>query len=463
MWDYICPRCRREVSKNSHKCPHCGERFPFPIRVPPKCLKDQKTMEEYVHKHIFPKISAEQREYLAQFFTILFAHGFEGGDFGTDPNTGYAWDSVTGSPSVVSELSHHGTYSMKVVSASTLDYVTKSFTEPNPLYVRAYVYLSSVDDSSSYSFFLMVAGTVGVGIVGVNRSLYLRYKHGTTTYYATSSTTLSTGTWYCIEFKIYKDSTNGEYRVYLDGTEVTDLTQTGKNTASYSWNSINVGTRINFRTITAYFDCVVVADTYIGPEAEFILKQWSQTLNTSHVFTRPYRTFKLSQNVNTAHVFRRPFRFMKLTQALKILHTWTLPIGIILKQWIASLNLTHTFKRPFRFMHLTQTLRTIHTLSLKRFFQLLQTLNLSHLFKRPSRQISYTEQLQLSHFFHRPVRLIKFPATLQLTHVFRRPFRFMKLVEQLTLGHAYFVAVPSVKKTRLFLVVGDLAIQLSRD
>lgn len=137
------------------------------------------------------------------------------------------------------------------------------------------------------------------------------------------------------------------------------------------------------------------------------IKTWSALLNTSHVFQRPSRSFKLAQTLNLTHVLTRS-RFMRLTQALETLHAWTVTVpGVILKQWFATLQTTHVFRRP--------------------------------------------------------VRIIKLPATLQLTHVFNRPTRFMKLVEQVTLRHAYFVAVPSVKKTKLFLVVGDLAIQLSGD
>jgi hypothetical protein len=90
-------------------------------------------------------------------------------------------------------------------------------------------------------------------------------------------------------------------------------------------------------------------------------------------------------------------------------------------------------------------------------------LNTSHVFTRPFRRIGYTQQLQPTHVFRRPVRIIRFPAIIQPTHLFSRPTRFMKLIEQLTLGHVYFVAVPGVKKTKLFLVIGNLAIQLYGD
>ena len=73
--DYICPKCRKEVKQKSHKCPFCGENYGLPLRVPPKVLKDPKALEDYVHKHIFTKISASQREYLTQFFTTIFSDG----------------------------------------------------------------------------------------------------------------------------------------------------------------------------------------------------------------------------------------------------------------------------------------------------------------------------------------------------------------------------------------------------
>jgi|GEM_PF-5915358 len=137
-----------------------------------------------------------------------------------------------------------------------------------------------------------------------------------------------------------------------------------------------------------------------------IIKTWTALLNTSHVYLR--------------------HRLIQLSQALRTLHTWTLPLPQLLKHWFATLQTIHVFTRPFR-------------------------------------RIDYMQTVQATHAFSRPVRVIRFPAPLQLIHVFTRPQRFFKLVEKLTLGHAYFVAVPGVKKTRLFLVIGDLAIQLSGD
>src|SRR3990172_7268216 len=87
FWDYLCPACKKEVPKNSHECPHCGEKYPFAVRVPPHILKNSdtregmKALEKYVHKEVFPRISAFERNYLTQFFTEYFNNGFEEGDF----------------------------------------------------------------------------------------------------------------------------------------------------------------------------------------------------------------------------------------------------------------------------------------------------------------------------------------------------------------------------------------------
>ena len=68
MWEYICPKCRKTVKANSHHCPHCGERFPQAIRIPPTMLKDVKKLEYYVRRDVMPRISKFQRNCLARCF-----------------------------------------------------------------------------------------------------------------------------------------------------------------------------------------------------------------------------------------------------------------------------------------------------------------------------------------------------------------------------------------------------------
>ena len=118
--------------------------------------------------------------------------------------------------------------------------------------------------------------------------------------------------------------------------------------------------------------------------------------------------------------------------------------GGVTVAWSALLNTNHVFTRPIRF------------------FKLSQTLNATHIFIR-NRLVRLTHALQTTHVFSRPARVIRLPAALQLTHVYGRPFRFIKLLQQLGLVREYYVSKPGVKKTKLFLVLGGLAIQLSSD
>jgi len=198
----------------------------------------------------------------------IFSDGFESGDFS-------AWTGTTtsgsGTITVVTERAHHGIYSAKSYKPNSLSsaYVYKTFTAASTIYVRFYLYLSSWTASSGQYDVLFVIRRTGITrfmfmLKEPDRYLYIRYESGGSNYYVQSATTFPLNTWVCIEVEY--DKTNGEYRVYMDGAEVSDLTQTGK---SITDNADEVS--FGFRAFggaygTAYFDCVVVADTYIGPE-----------------------------------------------------------------------------------------------------------------------------------------------------------------------------------------------------
>ncbi|MEM4700619.1 MAG: hypothetical protein QXZ51_00570 [Candidatus Bathyarchaeia archaeon] len=132
-------------------------------------------------------------------------------------------------------------------------------------------------------------------------------------------------------------------------------------------------------------------------------------------------------SLKTIHIFRRPQRAMKLAQTFWTLHTWvvTVPTAII-KQWSSNLKLFHVLRRPEKKMLYPQTLEVILT-------------------------------------FRKPLRVIKIPIFINLIHMSRRPSRMIRLLHQSRLIHECYVSKPGVKKTRLFLVMGELALQLSGD
>ena len=265
MWDYLCPKCKKEVDKNSHKCPHCREQYGIPVRVPPKVLKDKKVLEEYVHREIFPRIACWQREYLTQFFTEIFSDGFESGDF-------TAWTGTAGTPTIVTTPVHHGTYAAQLQAGEGVNkFVYKDLGATyQTLYARLYwrisvlpavnKFVDLIDLTAGQGAYSAVAD-VGYGQVSGVFNWYYRLLGN---YYQGYVETISVDTWYCIELKCLVSATIGEIRVWINGVE--RITQTGLNTGSTNLGRMYAMFYQAPWATNAFADCVVVADTYIGPE-----------------------------------------------------------------------------------------------------------------------------------------------------------------------------------------------------
>jgi hypothetical protein len=247
---------------DSLTCPVCGK-----PRIPPD-------LSFYVHKVLLPKLSPAEREEWLKYFTTIFAHGFEGGDFGTDPNTGYAWTGtkvLSGcSLTVVTEQAHHGSYSAKaVVTSGELNYPACSyitFTEQTTLFARAYVRWASFPTSAGRDQVLeTLATTMGVKNDAGTMKWDFWYVTGVATWneIVVASPTPQLDTWYCLEVKVVK-GTSGEVRFYIDGNEVASATNI--DTSQHYNNEVDVGLTYTRTAETVYVDCVVVADAYIGPE-----------------------------------------------------------------------------------------------------------------------------------------------------------------------------------------------------
>lgn len=287
LFEYICPKCRKEVKQNSHECPHCGERFPLAIRVPPTILKDPKKLEAYVHQYVFPRVSEFERNYLTKYFTVLFSDGFESNDFtawtGTDIQAGYTL--------VVSNtVKHHGLYSAKYVFASgawprrVLCY--KTLAIPNPAYARLYLYIASEavtdGDGNGIMAFRTGAGYYAHLLVkksGASLVLGVKYYDDDAAGYVSvySATTLSLTTQTCLEMELAQGNPGGIH-VWKDGVAVNDLTVSVHNdgVALVDFAAGSNGNMITgvTNTMTYYIDCVVVADARIyceGAEAKLIL------------------------------------------------------------------------------------------------------------------------------------------------------------------------------------------------
>lgn len=266
MWDYVCPACKKNVEKSSEKCPHCEESYGSPLRIPPTILKDKKRLEDYVHRYIFPRISKAQRDYLVQYFTELFSDGFESGDFSE-------WTGTSESPAVVEEP-HCGTYSVRRDSQGdrAYAYLPSSYSI---VYFRIYWKTDTLPSTDTHTMPLRIYNSEGI-------SLHLYYEDvgGTKRWRLEVSETgdddiyeqtVSTNTWYCIE--VCYDATNDIHKLWIDDVERISFSSS----VSTLMGRVSVGNYFesDFYSHNEYIDCVVVADTYLGPESEIYTKTWT--------------------------------------------------------------------------------------------------------------------------------------------------------------------------------------------
>jgi len=74
-------------------------------------------------------------------------------------------------------------------------------------------------------------------------------------------------TWYCFEVKYYQAAA-GEYRVWLNGTEIAALSRIGVDTSSREFGRLELGIQWANYALTTHHDCVAISETYIGQEGE---------------------------------------------------------------------------------------------------------------------------------------------------------------------------------------------------
>jgi hypothetical protein len=200
--------------------------------------------------------------------TTIFSSGWENSN-GTDATDGSAWTGTWGNPSVTTSPVHHGTYAL--VCSTGSKYVAKMFTDAATVFVRAYLRITQEPDASLKIDLMKMSGdnadvwqlSFYKASDGTKR-LMLTYNfpnQNTTAYHDFS---YAVNTWYSVEVKAVMGSANGEYRVYIDGQEL--IAETGVNTTGRDdMDYFSVG-RLYGSGGSVYVDCVVIADSYIGPE-----------------------------------------------------------------------------------------------------------------------------------------------------------------------------------------------------
>jgi hypothetical protein len=207
--------------------------------------------------------------------SYLFSDGFESGNFSAWTGTGH---SSGGTASVVSTVSHSGTYSaMFSTTGSTgygTSYVYENVAASSLLDARGYFDVTQSGITSNTNYIDMILFEAGSNIVAyagwrmsggvVKWALLIRSGTGyTSSAYSVGSPSLNT--WYCVELQWTNDPVNGYAILYVNGAAVCSIT--GTNTTAFG----NAGTvrfgiaeYYNCTNSVVYFDDAAISTTYIG-------------------------------------------------------------------------------------------------------------------------------------------------------------------------------------------------------
>ena len=299
MWEYRCRNCGTIYGEPKQVCIKCGTAIDLiRDRIPPRFMKNHKAMSNYAHKILAPKLSPEQRNLLFKYFTELFSDGFESGIF-VPPWTGTATSGVTVTVESASPPgAHHGTYYCKTTDIDTNGnwggpdkHLASAVTD---IYMRVYARMEDLfTENGRYAFgpyFFGVSPTysaIGYALIFKDATGYrwgIRSCLGGSwvSYPAAGYETIYADQWYCVELR---HNTDGVMQLWVDGTLKVDQSVS---TSIGGFQNIRVeSAKYDSSEPTArtnYFDCVVVADTYIGPEEE--VTTYTKTWTTDALFKK---------------------------------------------------------------------------------------------------------------------------------------------------------------------------------
>jgi len=228
----------------------------------------RKTAQVFSYNHETKELTVS----IPQSFTIdpyIFEDGFESGDTS-------AWSGENQTPTIVEDPVHHGSYALECDNSGEEVY-KEGISGYDTIYCRVYVQIDALPSNGDSVKFMLGWETEYSGSGSIIWQVYFQRSSGgdlrirfrtsvpsdSSQYYYTD---YSANTWYCFEVKFYSHNTNGEYRLWMDGEEI--LSRTNVDTSSVEFAAFAIGTQWDDYTVSAYFDCAVIDDEYIGVETE---------------------------------------------------------------------------------------------------------------------------------------------------------------------------------------------------
>lgn len=185
---------------------------------------------------------------------------------------------------VQSSIVHDGSYALKCYATSEGQaYLHNSVPSSSILHTRLWFYLASYTSTFTQRALIQHGGGGVQAMLGLdaNRHLRLEYYNGTSFNKVYSTTTCSLNQWYMLELET-KVSTSGEFHVWLDDAELSEMAVVGVDNSAWDITWVRVGVLKAAQTTTeTYVDDVVIHTDYIGTSTPSPPAQHTLTINTN--------------------------------------------------------------------------------------------------------------------------------------------------------------------------------------
>ena len=211
--------------------------------------------------------------------TTILSSGWEDSG-GTDVTDAGKWKGSVGSPTVVTSPVHHGTYALKCPGTRSGVYLIDQVVSDAFLRFQA---RRNTTPTASMNIGELWDSGYGYGVYAYVDTSNVLYLHAPSGNYS-SGVTLSVDTWYCIKIERKVGSGNGLAKLWVN--EVLKVERTTETITGNTFE-IDVGTLSYTGTLTAYFDCVVFADAYIGTDAVAYTQTISDILGMVDSISKP--------------------------------------------------------------------------------------------------------------------------------------------------------------------------------